>query len=302
MACSSSSRGVGYDVEVIEGYSSKLNCTICTSIIKQATYGCQRHTFCYSCIVQHVEVGIRDEEGNVICPGGCREVIDATNLQPNYFADQLINSLKTKCQNERCSWKGDLLDLVQDHEGKCGYKKDWCNNHGCNEMIFQKDVELHNDSCLYGSIQCVCCGNTIIRINKDKHEVACLAEEIACEYHAIGCNSKFCRKDIGTHDINYQLQHMRLMYNNIKQQNVHLTNQITENKINSDDRITKLEQQNIHLTNQITADKMKSDDRITKLKQQLKTIHNGLVDVKQENLQLKEEVKKLSKCDCKAKS
>jgi len=61
---------------------------------------------------KHIECGIK-VEGNVMCPGGCNQIINPTKLEPSKFADRMVNTLTTKCMNDNCLWQGDLLDLVQ---------------------------------------------------------------------------------------------------------------------------------------------------------------------------------------------
>jgi len=180
----------GYDVEVIEDYPSKLNCIICTYVIKHATHGCENHVFCKLCVNNYAEHHNIRNEDSLICPGGCKEEIDPENLQPNLFVDLLIKTLKTKCLNDSCSWQGYLIDLVEVHRMNCDHVKVNCANLGCQEMFSKQDVDKHDEICLYKSIQCCYCDHTIIKINKEKHEETCLPEVVACEYHSIGCNIK----------------------------------------------------------------------------------------------------------------
>jgi len=129
--------GGGYDVEVIENYPQDFNCGICTLLIKDATHGCDNHVFCKSCLQENIDHGIRDE-GKVLCPGGCRETIDPSNLQPSKLINRIINKLNSKCKNDSCEWKGDLLDFVQDHQKVCEYSLIPCNNDGCEITVMKK--------------------------------------------------------------------------------------------------------------------------------------------------------------------
>jgi len=275
----SSSVEVGYDVEVMGGYPPNLNCSICTLIIKQAMYGCQKHTFCSSCIERHVEFGVRTE-GHVTCPGGCREVIDATKLQPNYFADMMINTLKSKCSNKPCTWQGDLLDLVQVHQIKCEYIKVACHNDGCNEMFLKKDVKLHDKDCLYQLIQCQYCHNDIAKVDQF-HEDSCLVEEITCEYNDIGCSVKFCRKDVDAHEMKYQVQHTRLIYSNCKKE-----------LAKSNDEVLMLRELNVALMNEFKELKASSHDEITSLKDQVMQMNADLLQVKKEKINMRKDMKR----------
>jgi len=127
----------GYDVQVVGDYPPQLNCGICMFIMKNAMHGCTKHVFCEGCIMKYIECEVRID-GNIMCPGGCRKVIDASKIEPNEFADRMINCLTTKCTNEGCNWQGDLLDLVQVHQLNCEYILQSCINLGCNEKYLKK--------------------------------------------------------------------------------------------------------------------------------------------------------------------
>jgi len=161
--------------------------------------------------MKYIECGIRID-GNIMCPGGCRKVIDATKIEPNEFADQMINCLTTKCTNEGCNWPGDLLDLVQVHQLNCEYILQSCINLGCNEKYLKKDLLQHNEVCLYKLIECTYCHTDIIRINKEKHDVGRLNEKVKCIYYDIGCKTELRRRDIPLHEQSHHTEHTRLIY------------------------------------------------------------------------------------------
>jgi len=242
----------GYDVEVIADYPQELNCGICSLIIKDAIHGCINHAFCDSCIRRYVTYDIRSD-GNVICPGGCREIINPTKLQTNHYVDRMIKTIKTKCANESCSWQGDLLDLVQIHQIYCDYKIVSCVNKGCLEMGFTKDLMQHAEVCLYKLIPCDYCQSNIAQINKGRHEAVCSQEVIKCEYNDIGCKTVFCRKDVQLHEINHQSQHTRLIYKNFNSQlsscNKKLSN-CKDELLKSNREVSNLKQQNTDLKKQ----------------------------------------------------
>jgi len=258
---------VGYDVKVIGDYPSKLNCTICSLIMKKSMYGCRfKHSFCQSCITKHIQCVVRNE-GTVTCPGGCGEIIIPTDLQPNQFADLMIYTLKTKCLNEYCSWQGDLLDLVQVHQINCDYKKLACDINGCDKMFLKKDVELHKSNCLYNIIQCSYCHNDILRINEEKHELECELKEVKCEFHAIGCKVLFHRKDRHSHGVSYQTQHMWFIYENSKSKFSDCYNEITkvrEDLLKSITEVETLKQENAEFKIELIELKNKSDIKFNK--------------------------------------
>jgi len=157
--------GDGYDVEVIENYPEDFYCGICTLLIKDATHGCDNHVFCKSCLQKNIDHGVRDE-GKVLCPGGCRETIDPSNLQRSRLMNRMINKLNTKCKNDFCEWKGDLLDFVQDHQKVCEYSLVPCNNDGCEITFFKKDILEHEKDCLHQIVECDYCQSLVKKMNK----------------------------------------------------------------------------------------------------------------------------------------
>jgi len=197
-------------------------------------------------------------------------------LEPNKFADRMVNTLTTKCMNDNCLWQGDLLDLVQVHQINCGYILQYCMNIGCNEKYLRKDVIHHDKICLYKMIQCNYCQNHVIRMNKENHEVECLNEEVTCIYHKIGCDKKFCRKDIQSHDQTHQANHMKLIYKNLvdcKQENF------------------TMKQENITMKQELIS----TDNKVTVLTQEIVIMKQENITMKQENVTMKKECFSLRK-------
>jgi len=209
--------GGGYDVEVIENYPEDFNCGICTLLIKDATHGCDNHVFCKSCLQENIDHGVRDE-GNVICPGGCREVIDPSNLQPSKLINRMVNKLSTKCDTGFCPWKGDLLDFVQDHQKVCEYSLIPCTNDGCEITVMKRDIRQHEKDCLHQMIECDYCRGHVKKMNKKTHESVCSNETVDCLYQDIGCYDKVSRRDVALHKSTHNVKHTELMYRSFKQQ------------------------------------------------------------------------------------
>jgi len=263
--------GGGYDVKVIENFPEGFNCGICHSIIKQATHGCVNHVFCKICLHQHIQHGVRDGN-NVTCPGGCREVIDQSNLQPNQFTDRMINKLKTKCKHDGCQWDGDLLDLVQVHQINCEYQPLSCNYDGCEITVFKKTILQHSVDCLYRIVECDYCQIRVIYMNKGNHEIECSNEKVDCLYYKIGCQVKVCRKDVTLHESTYHVTHTRMMYESFKDEN------------------SFLKQENIELKKQFIELEKKSSEQLKTFKEaiQIKAIEiNQLKETFNEALQIK---------------
>jgi len=268
----------GYDVHVIEKYPKELNCGICALIIHNAMHGCINHAFCKSCIMKHIECRIRID-GNVKCPGGCGLVIDPSKLEPNKFADRMINTLTTKCGNENCMWQGDLLDLVQVHQMNCDYLQQYCSNAGCWETYLQKDLLQHEEACLFKLIPCSYCHTNIFRKIKENHEFECSNEKVNCSYYDLGCEMQLCRKDVASHEETHQATHMRLMQQSL--------NKCVKQLCTANNKILVLNQQSATSNNEITV-----------LKQRMVVADYDFNFLKEENSTLK---KKLSKLETKVK-
>jgi len=293
----------GYDVLVLGEHPPQLNCGICTLIIKHAMHGCTKHAFCKGCITKYIECGIRSD-GKVKCPGGCNIIINTSKLEPNHFADRMVNTLKTKCSNATCPWKGDLLDLVQDHQTKCGYAMQLCGNNGCNADYIKKETTQHDEVCLFKTIKCSYCNADVIRMNKETHQLECLNEQINCKYFDIGCTKQLCRKDIYEHEESHQVQHIALMYQSLshqnneiiqlKQQNITSNNEITflkQHATKSNNEMTTLKKKNIASNNEIILLKMKLEELEIKSNKEVAQLHQELHELKKEKYRLLEKTK-----------
>jgi len=193
-------------------------------------------------------------------------------------------------------WQGDLLDLVQVHQINCDYILQSCINNGCNEKYLRKDVLHHYEVCLYKLIQCSYCENYVLRMNKENHEVECLMEEVNCIYHEIGCDKKFCRKDIQSHDQSHQANHMKLIYKNLmncKQENIAIKHKL----LTTNNKVTLLSQENItmkqeccSLRKEVVKLKKKSNNEVSQLKQEIKTMTTEFKEFEKNNINLKEKV------------
>jgi len=204
----------GYDFQVIDQYPQQLHCVICTLIIHNAMNGCRKHVFCKACIEKYVENEMKSN-GNMKCPRGCAIAINSNELEPNEFVDRLVNTLSCKCSNDACDWKGDLLDLIQDHQRNCDYNLQSCDNEGCDVKYYKIDVVQHDEVCQYKLILCAYCQTNRRRIDKEQHVVECLDEQVNCNYYDIGCMKKVCRRVMASHEEMNQSEHTKLIYQNL---------------------------------------------------------------------------------------
>jgi len=251
--------GGGYDVEVIENYPEDFYCGICTLLIKDATHGCDNHVFCKSCLQKNIDHGVRDE-GKIICPGGCREIIDPLNLQRSKLMNRMINKLNTKCKNDFCQWKGDLLDFVQDHQKVCEYSLIPCNNDGCEISFFKKDILQHEKDCLHQIVECDYCQSLVKKMNK------------------------VCLKDVS-------VNHTELM--SLKHQQVKSIEEISllkHQQVKSIEEISVLKHENKELKAQVTELEKKSNEQIQSLNATLQTKTTEISQLKDEVKNIKKEI------------
>jgi len=178
----------------------------------------------------------------------------------------IINKLKTKCSSQGCSWTGDLLDLVTVHEDECINKLIKCKRRKCGGIVSKKDLENHEEVCLYKSLQCFHCGMNLWRKNKDDHELLCSTEKIQCVYHKAGCNTLMYRKDIDKHEQDSQSMHLKLSFKR------------------SEKSETKLSKANSFLVENVSILKesvKKANEEIDKLKQMNKDLEEEVEQVKE---------------------
>jgi len=203
------------------------------------------------------------------------------------------------------------------HQINCDYILQSCINNGCNEKYLRKDVIHHDQICLYKVIQCTYCQTHVLTMNKENHEVECLNEEVTCIYYEIGCDKKFCRKYIQSHDQIHQANHMKLIYKNLvdcKQELLTTNNKVTvlsqenitmkqesitiiqENVTIKQDIITMkvenvtLKEEGCSLTKEVDKLKIKSNKEVAQLKQEIKTMTTEFQEFKKKNIIIKENI------------
>ena len=145
-----------------------------------------------------------------------------------------MKSLRVQCENDDCSWQGELRSLVE-HIDNCEYTMVDCPN-GCEvEQLVKKDLDVHLESeclkrdyecpyceeegvydemitthleeCPYVEIECpnLGCEKEIPRCEISIHQFYCDYEPVSCKYAEVGCEEKLLRKDIKKHEEDVQL-------------------------------------------------------------------------------------------------
>jgi len=260
MASNANIYTTGYDVQVVGDFLPHLNCGICTLILRDSMHGCINHVFCKACITKHIECGIKNN-GNVTCPGGCNIVINPDQLEPNKVIDLMVNTLTTRCSNDGCTWKGDLLDLDQVHQINCDFLLQICVNNGCNQKYLQKDILQHNEECLFKLIKCSYCQTDILRLHKEAHAVQCFNEHVKCIYYDIGCKKEFRRKDVHSHEQTNHAEHTRLLYQSLTNSNNQIKYLKQENVAMKKENVT-LKQDNVAMKEENAISKKKYEEEV----------------------------------------
>ena len=156
-----------------------------------------------------------------------------------------INQLKVECPNQEsgCKWSGKLISLNEHISKDCQFRIVPCPNRctlaGVPVMLLQQDVPVHITTvCSNRLINCPHCAKkvkhgeleavhfgkctkilipcpnegctlTIERATLQTHRNSCEYESVPCKYAYIGCPAIVIRKDIETHENNYQI-HLEL--------------------------------------------------------------------------------------------
>ena len=217
----------GYDCEFVGAVSDRLNCNICTKVLRDPhlTVCCGQH-FCESCLNKWFT-----RQGKESCPH-CRAEGGEFNHVIHKGLRSEVNQLKIRCSNheEGCQWTGELGTLKQHLEADngCGFVVVECPNK-CEEIPFdaelydltlktsimrRKDLDNHLARfCYLRPYQCKFCGLkdtyeaitgnnylVCIRCGEDDyfgHQATCLEVPITCPNK---CGSKkIRRKDMMDH-------------------------------------------------------------------------------------------------------
>ena len=152
----------GHGCEFIEDVSDRLNCSICTRVLRNPHLAvcCGQH-FCESCLNKWFT-----RQGKESCPH-CRAEGEAFHHVIHKGLRSEINQLKIRCSNhgEGCQWIGELGDLEKhlESDNGCGIVMVECPNK-CftfSGIMVMKRKDVHNhltQSCYLRPYQCEFCG------------------------------------------------------------------------------------------------------------------------------------------------
>ena len=207
----------GHDCKFVEGVSDRLNCTICTKVLRDPHLSvcCGQH-FCESCLNEWFT-----RQGKESCPH-CRAEGDAFHHVIHKGLRSEINELKIRCSNhgEGCQWTGELGALKEhlESDSGCGFVIVECPNtcvtFGGTMMMKRKDLQEHLTLfCYRRPYQCEFCGLKdtyeaitgddyirYMRTNEDNylgHQAKCPEVPLTCP-NKCGSN-KIKRKNIKSH-------------------------------------------------------------------------------------------------------
>ena len=213
----------GYTYYFAESVGPELCCTLCTEVLKEPhlTSCCGQH-YCSSCLKEWLD----HNSENHSCPI-CRETEFTHILDKS--VDRKVKTLKVYCEyrQDGCSWAGELSDL-ESHLPKCDWGLTSCSNM-CGDRMKQQDLSNHlaND-CILRKHKCEHCGledsykfitgkhvhkcpdcplkcpnqcsaRRVKRRLLSKHLERCPKQKVECQFHQVGCRSKFMRVDEQRH-------------------------------------------------------------------------------------------------------
>ena len=167
---------------------------------------------------------------------------------------------QVKCRNypSGCTWIGQLRDLEVHLKRECPYVLTECSNR-CAEVLQRKELSDHLENfCRLRKVQCeychiwgayelivdehydacpkvpVACPNacsedlTMPREEVDVHIDICPCEKVQCQFKEIGCEVIVARKDMSTHMVSAQGDHLKLTLSTISGMKQALTAYETE--------------------------------------------------------------------------
>ncbi|CAB4037379.1 E3 ubiquitin- ligase NRDP1 [Paramuricea clavata] len=154
----------GYEVSrFVKPVDQSLHCVICKEVLRDPVQCCRNgHHFCRNCITEN-----RRYSPN--CPT-CKDPVE-TLARPQRFLANTLSSLKISCENsERGCPKIVELGSLDTHVATCGFSPMPCSNDQCDEIISQRDKEIHeNKVCGFRRVECDYCAQMVLHKNFMEH-------------------------------------------------------------------------------------------------------------------------------------
>ena len=206
-----------------------------------------------------------------------------------------------RCPHKRsgCDWEGEVGDLER-HAASCP-KRPWKCPHCAVRYTYGEGEGKHWPACRKFPEPCPngCEVGSVERCYLEQHHKECPLEPVACEMREFGCSAVVPRKDLATHMMESELQHLTAM----AVLNLRLTRQLQQDAAEKDEKIAQLqmemaeqkEELKREIMKEITDHKEKITKEIMEQKEELKKeiieqVVESRVDVKKELAEVKEGV------------
>ena len=207
-------------------------CEGITYIVFQAT--CCGAYFCTAC--KNAQSQFLGQSTYQTCPK-CHRRLGEVNY--DYNETQKRNQFEVNCRNKQagCSYK-DEKGRMDGHLRSCLYEKVSCKHDRCNEEVFRKNLQYHQDNCPNRMVQCqYCkaslravhynnwhlyngcqdfpkdcknkCGEKVTDRELPEHKARCPCEQIPCLFTQYGCTETVQRNHMNEHLSGYK--HMELV-------------------------------------------------------------------------------------------
>jgi hypothetical protein len=201
------------DLQYKEPLNSNLICSICHHPFEDPiTISCQ-HTFCLSCLQQHLDK-------SQVCPLD-RTIIDL-NWTQSKIVSLLVDELIVYCLNKSsgCVWEGERQHLkshlescsfqlkkckwncgyigldIEIHQETCSKAEEFCSV--CEEMVPVIDKE-HAEECNPEKQECPLCGHQVLVKRLEDHDQICPQSSVSCSLSRFGCPWSGKRIDVESH-------------------------------------------------------------------------------------------------------
>ncbi|XP_065896299.1 TNF receptor-associated factor 4-like [Dysidea avara] len=231
----------GYKYEFVSTPLDRVICVICQCPSRDPYLSvCCGHVFCKSCTQERKGRSSPDTSSG--CPM-CRDEKFVT--YPNKQIDREVKSLDIYCTNKKsgCRWIDKLSSIcghLSDNDG-CQFAEVECGNL-CGDRVQRRHLLIHEKNyCSHRKVECTYCHvehfadgthlklclkvplpcpnyckahGRIINIPRedmDDHRNVCPLEIVKCEYHKVGCDAEFPRKDQNRHNGKNTEEHMMFM-------------------------------------------------------------------------------------------
>ncbi|CAD8092212.1 unnamed protein product [Paramecium sonneborni] len=191
-----------FNLAEVKVFLDEVICPICCHIIisPKICKECDQ-SYCGKCIQTWFE-----KSANQQCP--CCRV--GLNYKSKYLHNQgimddkvpkvllkLLSKLLLTCKYKQEGCEEIITyDFREKHENHyCQYQEQVCQNIGCYETMFRKDLEDHHLECKYGRVQCKYCSKDQLRMDIELHLQECDCRPIQCDW----CKQKHQAIDFDEH-------------------------------------------------------------------------------------------------------